>query len=112
MNPESSRPLETSCDGFDAWDTDKKQATTGTSEASLNSLSTGKGLSVSQARLTDSNKNLVARALIIFGELAKAMGPAWERVGRPVLQQAVTFLADNKKQVRSQTPFSERLFNN
>ena len=60
-------------------------------------------LLLSQARLTDSNKNLVARALVIFGELAKAMGPAWERVGRPVLQQAVTFLADNKKQVRSQT---------
>ena len=53
-----------------------------------------------QARLTDSNKNLVARALGIFGELAKAMGPAWERVGRPVLQQVATFLGDNKKQVK------------
>jgi hypothetical protein len=53
----------------------------------------------SQARLTDSNKNLVARALTIFEELAKAMGAAWERVGRPVLSQTVTFLADNKSQV-------------
>jgi len=52
-----------------------------------------------QARLTDSNKNLVARALSIFGELAKAMGPAWERVGRPVLTHTVTFIADNKSQV-------------
>lgn len=52
-----------------------------------------------QARLTDSNKNLVARALLLFGELAKAMGPAWDRVGRPVLPQAVSFFADNKKQV-------------
>ena len=101
---------EVSNDGFDAWVADQKQATTtGTSEASLNRLmSAGKALPLSQARLTDSNKNLVARALIIFGELAKAMGPAWERVGRPVLQQAVTFLADNKKQVTDLRHLSER----
>lgn len=57
-----------------------------------------------QARLTDSNKNLVARALSIFGELAKAMGPAWERVGKPVLPQVATFLADNKKQANPHSP--------
>ena len=52
-----------------------------------------------QARLVDTNKNLVAKALCLFGELAKAMGPAWDRVGRPILPQAVGFFADNKKQV-------------
>ena len=54
--------------------------------------------SKSQARLTDSNKNLVARALLLLGDLAKALGPAFDRVGRPIVQQSVTFLADNKKQ--------------
>ena len=58
-----------------------------------------------QGRLTDTNKNLVAKALTLFGELAKAIGPAWERSGRPVLQQATTFIADIKKQVCHNTPW-------
>ena len=62
-----------------------------------------------QARLADTNKNLVAKALALFGELAKAMGPAWERVGKPILPQAVGFLADNKKQVSLSYIFKRKI---
>ena len=64
---------------------------------------------VLQARLTDSNKNLVARALSLYGELGKAMGPAWEKVGRPILQQCVSFVGDNKKQVCTKLFFSAQI---
>ena len=53
-----------------------------------------------QGRLSDSNANLVARALCLAGELAIATGAAWDRVGRPLLNPALLGLADKKKQVR------------
>ena len=51
-----------------------------------------------QGRLSDSNANLVARALCLAGELATATGAAWDRVGRPLLNPALLGLADKKKQ--------------
>jgi len=53
-----------------------------------------------QARLADTNANLVARALGLAGELAAAAGPAWDRAGRPLLAPALLGLADKKKQAR------------
>ncbi len=55
---------------------------------------------LAQARLADSNANLVARALGLAGELAAAAGPAWDRAGRPLLAPALLGLADKKKQAR------------
>ena len=52
-----------------------------------------------QARLGDSNRNLAARVLLLLGELAKAMGAAFDRVGRPLLGTAVANLSDSKSQV-------------
>uniref|UniRef100_A0A061RZH6 Cytoskeleton-associated protein 5 n=1 Tax=Tetraselmis sp. GSL018 TaxID=582737 RepID=A0A061RZH6_9CHLO len=51
-------------------------------------------------RLTDSNRNLAAGALHTLAAVCKAMGPAFERQGRAVLDGAVRCLGDNKKQVR------------
>lgn len=52
-----------------------------------------------QGRLADTNANLVARALIVAAELAKAMGPAWDRNAREFCKNALDCLADKKKQV-------------
>ena len=53
-----------------------------------------------QARLADSNRNLAAKVLVLLGELARAMGPPFDKVARPVLlAPAVSNLSDNKKQV-------------
>ncbi len=51
-----------------------------------------------QARLGDTNANLVARTLLLAGEVAKAMGPAWDRSAREFLKAALEGLADKKKQ--------------
>jgi hypothetical protein len=52
-----------------------------------------------QGRLTDTNANLVARALLVAAELAKAMGPAWDRSARDFCRAALDCLGDKKKQV-------------
>ncbi|KAK9818850.1 hypothetical protein WJX81_005118, partial [Elliptochloris bilobata] len=70
----------------------------------LSSLSSAnwkeRNAALEEARLSDSNANLVARALCLAGELAAATGAAWDRVGRPLLTPALLGLADKKKQVR------------
>ena len=53
-----------------------------------------------QGRMSDTNRNLTAKTLLLLGELAKAMGPAFEGVGRPLLSTAVGNLSDSKSQVR------------
>lgn len=53
----------------------------------------------SQGRMSDTNRNLTAKTLLLLGELAKAMGPAFEGVGRPLLSTAVGNLSDSKSQV-------------
>jgi hypothetical protein len=55
-----------------------------------------------QARLGDSNANLIARTLLLLGDLAKAVGPAFDRLGRVCLAPALQGLNDKKKQA---TPF-------
>jgi hypothetical protein len=53
-----------------------------------------------QARLTDSNRNLAAKVLQLLGDIARAMGPPFDRGARPpLLSPAVANLSDNKKQV-------------
>lgn len=47
----------------------------------------------------DSNRNLAAKVLMLLGDIARAMGPPFDRVARPVLFPAVANLSDNKKQV-------------
>jgi hypothetical protein len=56
-----------------------------------------------QGRLADTNANLVGRALVVSAELAKAMGPAWDKSARDMLRTAVECLADKKKPVRPHT---------
>ena len=53
-----------------------------------------------QGRMADTNRNLTAKSLLLLGELAKAMGPAFEGVGRPLLSACMATLSDNKSQVR------------
>ncbi len=61
-----------------------------------------------QGRMADSNRNLAAKVLVLLGDIAKAMGPAFDKGARPVvLAPAVANLADNKKQVQGNE--SERL---
>ena len=57
-----------------------------------------------QARLGDANRNLAARVLLLTAELAKAMGPAFDRVGRQLLIASMASLHDNKKQVGARVP--------
>lgn len=52
-----------------------------------------------QGRMSDTNRNLTAKTVLLLGELAKAMGPAFEGVGRPLLSTAVGNLSDSKSQV-------------
>lgn len=56
-------------------------------------------VSILQGRLADTNANLVARTLVLAGEVAKAMGAAWDRSAREFLKAALEGLADKKKQV-------------
>jgi len=52
-----------------------------------------------KGRMTDSNRNLAAKVLVLLGDIAKAMGPPFDRGARPVLLfPAVANLADNKVQ--------------
>ena len=53
-----------------------------------------------QGRMTDSNRNLAAKVLVLLGDIARAMGPPFDRAARPVLFPAVANLSDNKKQAR------------
>ena len=55
---------------------------------------------LAQGRLADSNKNLVTKALLLLGELGKAMGPPIERVARPCLVPALQCLAVKQTSVR------------
>ena len=52
-----------------------------------------------QGRMTDSNRNLAAKVLMLLGDIAKAMGPPFDKGARAVLAPAVANLSDNKKQV-------------
>ncbi|KAL3133794.1 hypothetical protein ABBQ32_008271 [Trebouxia sp. C0010 RCD-2024] len=54
-----------------------------------------------KGRMSDTNRNLTAKTLLLLGELAKAMGPAFEGVGRPLLSTAVGNISDSKSQVRT-----------
>ena len=54
----------------------------------------------SQGRMSDTNRNLTAKTMLLLGELAKAMGPAFEGVGRPLLSTAVGNISDSKSQVQ------------
>lgn len=55
-----------------------------------------------QARLGDSNRNLAARTLILLGELAKAMGAAFDKQCRPIVAPSLSNISDTKKQVRGE----------
>ena len=57
------------------------------------------GVSTVQGRLVDSNRNLAAKVLLLLGQLAQAMGPAFDRQGRFLLNPALLCLSDNKHQV-------------
>lgn len=52
-----------------------------------------------QGRMSDTNRNLTAKTLLLLGDLAKAMGPAFDSVGRPLLSVSVSNLSDTKSQV-------------
>lgn len=54
--------------------------------------------------MSDTNRNLTAKTLLLLGELAKAMGPAFENIGRPLLSVSVGNLSDNKSQVCTVQP--------
>lgn len=51
--------------------------------------------------MTDSNKNLTLKALLLLAELGRAMGPPIERAARQVTAAALSCLSDKKKPVRS-----------
>lgn len=53
-----------------------------------------------RGRMTDTNRNLAARTLLLIGKLAEAVGPPFDRLARPVLVPTLSTLSDNKKQVR------------
>lgn len=53
-----------------------------------------------KGRMTDSNRNLAAKVLQLLGDIARAMGPPFDKGARPLLFPAVANLSDNKKQVR------------
>lgn len=52
-----------------------------------------------KARLTDTNKNLVAHAVTVFGAVAAAMGGPCERQTRGYMEDIFKCLSDNKPQV-------------
>ena len=49
--------------------------------------------------MTDSNKNLTLRAIVLLAELGRAMGPPIERAARQVTGSALACLSDKKKPV-------------
>lgn len=50
--------------------------------------------------MTDSNRNLTAKVLVLLGDVARAMGPPFDKAARSqLLIPAVHNMADNKKQV-------------
>lgn len=53
-----------------------------------------------RGRLTDTNRNLAAKALLLIAKFADAVGAPFDRLARPVLVPALGTLSDNKKQVR------------
>lgn len=56
-----------------------------------------KGLS---ARFADANRNVAATALNVAGDVALAIGPPIEKVGRAALADVVKYFGDSKKNVR------------
>jgi cytoskeleton-associated protein 5 len=62
---------------------------------------TGELLPELKKRLADSNKNLVVQALGLLARLARAMGRAIDRQGRPLLGPAVKNITDQKQTVRA-----------
>ncbi len=56
-----------------------------------------------QGRLADSNRNLAAKALMVVGDIARAMGPAFDKQGRNLLGPALANISDNKKTVSTGT---------
>lgn len=63
--------------------------------------STGELLPALKQRLSDSNRNLAARVMNILASMCRAMGPAFERQGRILVEPVVKNLGDNKKPVRA-----------
>ncbi|KAL0039701.1 hypothetical protein WJX77_005628 [Trebouxia sp. C0004] len=63
--------------------------------------SVGDLMSALKGRMADTNRNLTAKTLLLLGELAKAMGSAFDSVGRPLLSVSVANLSDTKSQVRT-----------
>lgn len=59
--------------------------------------------------MTDSNKNLTLKALLLLAELGKAMGPPVAHAGRQVLSSALVCLSDKKKPVRALNPENSML---
>eukprot|EP00252_Welwitschia_mirabilis_P027944 TRINITY_DN9838_c0_g1_i1.p1 TRINITY_DN9838_c0_g1~~TRINITY_DN9838_c0_g1_i1.p1 ORF type:complete len:2078 (+),score=475.99 TRINITY_DN9838_c0_g1_i1:649-6234(+) len=53
-----------------------------------------------KARLSDTNKNLVATALAAIGNIAAAMGSPVEKISKALLPDVLKCLGDNKKQTR------------
>ncbi|GIL58886.1 hypothetical protein Vafri_13702 [Volvox africanus] len=62
---------------------------------------TGDLLPELKKRMADSNKNLTTQALTVLGRIAKAMGRAIDRQGRPLLAPAIKNITDQKQTVRS-----------
>ncbi|GIL97467.1 hypothetical protein Vretimale_3111 [Volvox reticuliferus] len=62
---------------------------------------TGDLLPELKKRMADSNKNLTTQALTVLGRIAKAMGRAIDRQGRPLLTPAIKNITDQKQTVRS-----------
>lgn len=65
--------------------------------------------------MSDTNRNLTAKTLLLLGELAKAVGPAFENIARPLMATSVAQLSDNKSQASSvhnarPLPFSDKHF--
>lgn len=56
-----------------------------------------------KARLSDSNKNLVAQTVDICGNLAKSMGRPFDKYVKYILSHVIACLADNKTHVRATT---------
>lgn len=52
-----------------------------------------------QARLADSNRNLAARVLLFTADMARAMGPTFDRLGKQLLLASVPLIHESKKQV-------------
>lgn len=62
-------------------------------------MQTGELLPELKKRLADSNKNLTTQALMLLARIAKAMGRAIDRQGRPLLVPAIKNITDQKQTV-------------